>query len=114
MPKTVRLPKRSEVKTADTWDLSPLCQSDEEWEALFKKLDKQIAGYERFRGKLGEGPKSLAACFKFDNDFDRLGERVGGYAHLKITEDQADSAAQAMVARFQNLATRASQAASYI
>jgi oligoendopeptidase F len=39
---------------------------------------------------------------------------VGGYAHLKITEDQANSAAQAMVARFQNLATRASQAASYI
>jgi oligoendopeptidase F len=114
MPKILRLPKRSAVKPADTWDLSPLCESDAQWEELFKKLDKQIAGYEKFRGKLGEGAKTLAACLKFDSDFDRLADRVGGYAHLRLTEDQAASASQAMVARFQNLATRASQAASYI
>jgi oligoendopeptidase F len=114
MPKVLRLPKRSDVKPDDTWDLTPLCASDEEWEELFRKLDKQIAGYERFRGKLKDGAKTLAACLKFDNDFDRLAERVGGYAHLKVTEDQANSIYQAMVARFQNLATRASQAASYI
>jgi oligoendopeptidase F len=114
MPKVVRLPQRSEVKTADTWDLSSLCESDAQWEDLFKKLDKQIPGYEKYRGKLGEGPKVLASLFKFDHDFDRLAERVGGYAHLKVTEDQADSTYQGMVARFQNLATRASQSASYI
>jgi len=114
MPKVLRLPKRSQVKTTDTWDLGPMCESDAQWEELFKKLDKQIVGYERFKGKLGDGPETLAACFKFDRDFDRLAERVGGYAHLKMTEDQANSTYQAMVARFQNLATRASQAASYI
>ena len=114
MPKVLRLPKRSAVKTADTWDLAPLCQNDAEWEALFKKLDKQIAGYEKYRGQLASGAKELAGLLKFDHDFDRLAERVGGYAHLKITEDQANSTYQAMVARFQNLATRASQAASYI
>src|SRR6185503_15864731 len=42
------------------------------------------------------------------------GEKVGGYAHLKVTEDQAESKYQGMIGRFQNLATRASQAASYI
>src|SRR5687768_4177390 len=104
MPKVLRLPQRSAVKPADTWDLAPLCESDTQWEELFKKLDKQISGYEKFRGKLGEGAKTLAACFKFDSDFDRLADRVGGYAHLRLTEDQAASAAQAMVARFQNLA----------
>jgi len=114
MPTVVRLPLRSKVKAADTWDLAPLCESDIQWDELFKKLDKQIAGYEKYRGKLGDGPKVLAALFKFDHDFDRLAERVGGYAHLKVTEDQADSTYQAMVAKFQNLATRASQAASYI
>jgi oligoendopeptidase F len=114
MPKVLRLPKRSAVKPADTWDLSPLCTSDAQWEELFQKLDREIPGYERFRGKLGQSVKSLAACLKFDHDFDRLAERVGGYAQLKVTEDQANSTYQAMVARFQNLATRASQAASYI
>src|SRR5437762_2314115 len=114
MPKAIRLLKRSDVKSEDTWDLTPLCESDAQWEDLFQKLDKQISGYDKFRGKLGDGAKALAACLKFDHDFDRLAERVGGYAHLKVTEDQADSTYQAMVARFQNLATRASQAASYI
>jgi oligoendopeptidase F len=114
MSKVLRLPKRSAVKPADTWDLSPLAESDAEWEGLLKKLDKQIAGYEKFRGKLGDGAKTLAACLKFDHDFDRLAERVGGYAHLKVTEDQANSTYQGMIARFTNLATRASQAGSYI
>ena len=91
-----------------------MCESDAQWEEQFQKLDKQIAGFAKFRGKLGESAKSLAACLKFDGDFDRLAERVGGYAHLKTTEDQANSTYQGMVARFTNLATRASQAASYI
>lgn len=114
MPKVLRLPARNKVKPTDTWDLAPLCESDDQWEEQFEKLDKMIAGYAKFRGKLGESAKMLAVCLKFDSDFDRLGERVGGYAHLKATEDQANSTYQAMVARFSNLATRASQAASYI
>ena len=82
--------------------------------SCFRSWTSRSHGYEKFRGKLGEGAKTLAACLKFDHEFDRLAERIGGYAHLKVTEDQADSTYQAMVARFQNLATRASQAASYI
>ena len=113
MPKVLRLPTRDKVKTPDTWDLAPLCETDAQWEELFHKLDKLIVGFGKFRGKLAE-PKSLAACLKFDAEFDRLGERVGGYAHLKATEDQANSTYQGMVARFSNLATRASQAASFV
>ena len=114
MSKIHRLPKRSAVKVADTWDLSSLCADDKTWEQEFQKLDKLIAGFEKFRGQLGLSAKTLAACLKYDNDFDRLAERVGGYAHLRLTEDQANSASQGMVARFQNLATRAAQAASFI
>ena len=114
MSKILRLPKRSKVKPGDTWDLSSLCTSDEVWEKEFARLDKLIPGFEKFKGKLGDGAKTLAACLKYDSDFERLGERVGGYAHLKVTEDQAESKYQGMVGRFQNLATRASQASSYI
>src|SRR6476661_5614826 len=84
MPKVLRLPKRSQIKPADTWDLTPLCESDAQWEELFQQLDRQIGTYEKFRGKLDEGAKTLAACLKFDHDFDRLAERVGSYAHLKV------------------------------
>jgi oligoendopeptidase F len=114
MNKVLRLPKRSDVKAADTWDLSTLCQDEQDWEVQFKKLEKMISGFEKFRGKLGDGAKVVAACLMFDADFDKVAENVGGYAHLRATEDQTNNVAQSMVAKFQNLATKASQAASYI
>src|SRR4051812_39274021 len=114
MTKVVRLPKRDQVKLENTWDLSGLYPSDTAWEVDFKKLDGLIAGYAKFQGKLGESAKSLAACLKFDSDFDRLADRVGNYAFLKTTEDQADSRYQELSGRFQSLSTRASQAASFI
>jgi len=114
MNKIIRLPKRSSVKAADTWDLSTLCASDTAWEEEFKKLDKMVSGYAKFQGKLGEGAKTLAACLKFDLEFDRLADKVGSYAFLRSAEDQTDNASQTMVGRYQNLAMRSSQAASYI
>ena len=114
MSNVIRLPKRAKVKSADTWDLAKLCETDANWDRLFAELDKAIPSLEKYRGKLGESAKTLAACLKFDSEFDRKAERVGVYAQLRLTEDQTNSTYQGMVARFQNLATRASQAASFI
>ena len=109
-----RLPARTAVRPEDTWDLSSLFESDDDWERSFTRLEKRIKNYEKFRGKLAESASSLAACFKFDAEFDRLAERLGTYAFLRTTEDQTNSHYQRMQGRFQNVATRAGQAASFI
>ena len=114
MPKVVRLPKRDQVKIENTWDLASLYPSDDAWEVDFKKLDTLIPGFAKFQGKLGESAKSLAACLKYESDFDRLIDRLGNYAFLKTTENQADNRYQTLNGRLQSLATRASQAASFI
>ena len=88
MSKVKRLPARSRVKTDDTWDLSSLYASDEDWQKDLKKLKNRIPKFAQFKGRLGEGPSVLAKCLKFDSDFDRLAERLGVYAFLKTTEDQ--------------------------
>lgn len=111
-PKT--LPARSEVSQEDTWDLSSLFPSDEAWQTEFKAWESRIGEYEKHRGKLGDSPKDLAACLDFDYAFERQAERIGVYAFLRTAEDQTDADAQAMVARYQNAATRAGEAASYI
>ena len=113
-PKIKRLPLRSAVKPADTWDLSSLFASDAAWEKAFTAWEKQIAGYEKFRGQLGESAKTLAACLKFDSEMDRAGERLGTYASLKTTEDQANSEYQRMMGRYRNVASLAGQASSFI
>ena len=108
------LPPRSKVKPADCWDLSSLYPGDRAWNAAFEKWSKQIDGYVKFRGKLGSSAKALAGCLNFDREIDRASERLGTYASLKTCEDQANSEYQRMKGRYQHVATKASEAASYI
>jgi oligoendopeptidase F len=112
MPAT--LPKRSQVKTQDQWNLASLYPSDKNWEADFKKWEGQIDGYAKWKGRLGESAQMIADCFSFDRDLDRLGEKLGNYASLKTTEDQGNSTYQRMMGRFRHVATKAGEAASWI
>jgi oligoendopeptidase F len=111
---TKQLPKRSEVKPSDTWDLSSLFPNDQAWEEAFAAWQKQIGGYAPFAGRLAESPEKLAECLRFDLDVDRAGDRLGTYAMLKVTEDQSNSVYQRMQGRFIQAASRAGQAASYV
>ena len=112
--KVQRLPERHEVAKADTWDLSKLYHSDEEWEKSFAELESLVSGYDEFRGKLSHSAEQLAKCLSFDSKVSRLGERLGNYAFLKTAEDQANSDYQRMMGRFQNVGTKAAEAASFI
>ncbi len=114
MPATKRVPTRAEVKVDDTWDLGPLYKSDAAWHGAYKKLEKMVPGFEKFRGKLGTSAKVLRACYEFETEFELLAERIGSYAHLKASEDVGNSTYQGMVAQYTWLATRAGEAASYI
>ena len=109
-----RLALRSEVPLADTWDLSRLFASDEEWEAAFAVLAAKVNGYPQYRGRLGESAAVLAECLKFDSDLDRLGERVGTYAFLRETEDVANPKYQGLKARYLGVAALAMEANSFI
>jgi len=111
---TATLSDRKDVPVEDTWDLSSLYSSQEQWESDFTKLDSMIDGFEKYRGNLGSAVETLVQALDFDADFDRMAERLGTYAFLKTTEDQGNSDFQAMKSRFQNLSMRASQAASYM
>ena len=114
MSKVKKLPPRSAVKPSDCWDLASLFKSDGQWETAFKKWEAEIPRYTQFAGRLGESAATLAACLDFDLKLDRAGERLGTYAHLKTAEDQANSAYQRMLGRYQHAASNAAQAGSYI
>lgn len=114
MSKAHVLPPRSKVKIDDTWDLSSLFPDDAAWETALADLEKQIDGFAAFRGTLGESAKQLADCLAFDAAVDRSAERIGVYAFLKTAGDQTDSAYQRMRGRYQHVATRAGELASFI
>src|SRR6478735_9741202 len=112
--KSKSLPPRAKVKPADQWDLSSLFKSDAEWESAFQKWEKQIPGYEKYKGHLGDSAEMLAAALRFDAAVDRQGERLGVYAYLKTTEDQGNSDYQRMKGRYQHASTKAAEASSFI
>lgn len=114
MAKTKSLPVRDKVKQGDTWDLKKLFRSDGAWQTSFKKWEKRIGTFDPFRGRLGQSARMVKECFDFDNDFERLGERLGSYAFLKQSEDVRNGTYQGMVQQFSFVATRAGEAASFI
>lgn len=109
-----RNPPRSAVKVSDTWDLSKLYALDTDWDRDLARLQKRIGGYKRFAGRLATGAKALQSCLEFDSRLDRMAERLGAYAYLRLSEDQSNPTYQALVARYQAAVTRASEAASFI
>ncbi|HOZ48887.1 MAG TPA: oligoendopeptidase F [Candidatus Hydrogenedentes bacterium] len=113
MAKTRRIPQRSEVKVADTWDLSPLFKSDAAWQRAYRTLEAEIPKLEAFRGTLGTSAKALHACCAFQVEFEKRAERLGSYAFLKAMEDLSNSTYQGMMALFERVATRAAEATSF-
>jgi len=109
-----KLPARRDVPVGDTWDLASLFSSDAEWEAALAEWEKMIPGFAAFAGTLGQSPERLAACLTHDVAVDRAGDRIGTYAHLRASEDQGSPEPQRMVGRFQHVATRAGEQASFL
>ena len=109
-----RLPVRGDVAVGDTWDLGSLFSSDAAWEATLAEWEKRIPGFAAFAGTLGTSPERLAECLAYDLAVDREGDRLGTYAHLRASEDQAAADPQRMTGRFQHVATLAGEKASFI
>jgi len=108
------LPARKAVPAGDTWDLASLCRSDAEWEEALAAWEARISQFAPYTGTLGTSAERLAECLAHDLAFDREGDRLGTYAQLRASEDLASADAQRMVGRFQHVATRAGEAASFI
>ncbi len=114
MNKVLTLPNRDEVQADDTWDLSKLFASNEDWEASFQECESWLADFQQYHGTLHQSAARMAECLTFDSKVDRLAERLGNYAFLRMAENQTNSEYQRMTGRFQNLMTRAAEAASFI
>ena len=81
------------------WDLEAIYPDAAAWEADFEKIRPLADRFAAYRGKLAESAEMLAGAIAALDDFERLGEKVYVYAHLRSDENTADSVNRARVDR---------------
>ena len=109
-----KLPRRDQVSVEDTWDLVPLYDSVESWEASFAECEARMPDVASYQGRLGESASVLSAALQVWLAAQRHAEKVYVYAHLKADEDLGVGQHQQMLDRARGLYARLSAAGSYI
>ncbi len=101
------LPPRSAIAREHTWDPTSVFATDEDWEQAITQVQGRLPELAAFRGRLAEGPATLA-------DYLQAAEQVVGgvgkiivYANMFYSVDTADQAAAAKRDRAQALSARA-------
>jgi oligoendopeptidase F len=109
-----QIPTRSEIPEADTWDLTHLFETEEEYRRSFSDLKESYPKIAEFKGHLGESAERLLSCLEYDNRLEQIAERLGHYSSLKNAEDSSDDKNLSRRAELTNLLTKVREASSYI
>ncbi|MFH1985607.1 MAG: oligoendopeptidase F [Pseudomonadota bacterium] len=110
---TRTVPQRKDIPAAHQWDLTPLFDSDAQWETLFDQVTSDLEGYAAYRGRLGESPALLREAIAYDLDVSLNLSRLYTFAHLRSDEDKANTRALGFYQRAASLYTRAAECSSF-
>jgi oligoendopeptidase F len=109
-----QIPARSEIPEADTWDLTHLFKTEEEYRKSFSELRDSYPKITEFKGHLEESGDTLLGCLEYENRLELIAERLGHYASLKNSEDSSDDINLSRRAELTNLLTKVREASSYM
>lgn len=105
---------RDEQKLENTWDLTTIFASDEDWERAFKKLEGYLGREEEIKGKIGDSAENLLEALLLDAEIDEQLGKVYVYAHLKHDQDTSNAKYTAFEQRASNLASQFSARWSFM
>ncbi len=109
----VGLPQRAEIQPEHTWDATSIFPTDAAWDAELTAIAGDLPTLERFRGRLGESPATLADWFAQSEELTRRIGHAYIYASLFHETDTADGAAKAKVDRALGLYARGAATMSF-
>ncbi|GAB4179793.1 MAG: oligoendopeptidase F [Terrimicrobiaceae bacterium] len=107
-------PSRSEVAIQDTWDLTALYPTPQDWEADFQKLQKTYPAITEWQGRLAEGVEAVHGALDLESQVDALVEKLNQYAALKSSEDSSNADSLAREARLDSALVRIAEAMSFL
>ncbi len=93
------LPKRSEVKQEDTWNLSDMYESVEAWNADLDAVTELADELVKLEGHVGESPENLYQALETSGNIGKISSLLFNYAERLYDEDTGNTEHQAMSAR---------------
>src|SRR5690348_3367136 len=110
---TQTLPQRGEVLAEFTWDANSVFPSDSAWEAEYEAVTAEMAGLEKFRGRVAESPQMLADWLGILDDIDTRIGKLHVYGLLFHTVDTTDQPASALFTRGMALSAKLRAASAF-
>ena len=89
-----KIPLRSEVPEAETWDLRDLFPTDEAWHAEYEDLKTMPERAAAFQGKLGKSAEDLLLWFRLQDEIQERLSRLHTYASCKSDQDTGNGTYQ--------------------
>ncbi|WP_202078693.1 oligoendopeptidase F [Caldalkalibacillus salinus] len=114
MTEAKRIPKRSEMDPKYMWDLTPIFESDDEWEKAFQEVKAYITQCQALQGTLGDSAESLLKGLRLQDQVNMKLLKVYVYAHLKKDEDSTNAKYVAYNDRASSLANDIQNALSFV
>lgn len=108
-----RIPARSELPVASTWNTDSIFATAEDWQAAFDKVAAALPGLQRFRGRLAESPATLLEWLQEFEKVTNQVDRVTLYARLNYAVDTTDAEAKGRADRATTLQTSMMAAAAF-
>lgn len=106
--------KREEIPVIDTWNLSDILASEEEWEKLYQDTERLLSEYKNFEGHLAESGEMLFSCLKFDEEISLKIETLFVYGKQKSDEDTGNAKYQGLASRARAISYRAADLSSFL
>lgn len=108
------LPKRSEVKVEDTWNLKDMYESDAAWEAELLEIKKLAEAAVKMEGHVADSAQNLLKTLELDATIDEKLSLAYNYAERQYDEDTSNTAHQAMAAKIMSMAADISSQLAFI
>ncbi|MBP1947307.1 oligoendopeptidase F [Virgibacillus litoralis] len=93
---------RSEVPTEQTWNLTDLFATEEDWEKELTAIQANVSDVTQFKGRLNNADNLLNCLVALEN-FEKRLIRIGTYANLKASADGTDPKNQGDMSRISSV-----------
>ena len=109
----IKIRKRSEIPTEDTWAIEDLYATDEAWEQDLQNLVADKEALASYAGKLGQSGKTLYDYLSKMEQADVRASALANYAMRRSDVDTRDATYQAMTGKFMSVAVAIGAACSF-